>query len=403
MISYILIVGMTSMWITQTEVSRENNVTNTSTEPFVKRSLFLSGMTVKYADKTEEGVFPGIKVCERMIQMKTPQLVSFFTWTRYNEFFKNGRTYSIPYRATDHRYWQLMKFSFIQGKPYSQEDVEKAHPVIVLSQSMRNQYFERNENPLGKRITLDGKDYVVCGVVKDVPSSSAYAYGEYWIPYTVWQGANYSSADGLLGLYVVQVLAKSPHDFHTIHQEYTSLIQELNKENKPAYEITRGRLGTKEYLLWSKNHTSQQWALSLSDQLMHYLETLWFILIPLLALMCINFARTNERSSEIGVRMALGADKQMIRAQYIKENVLIILAGMIPGIIIGYACIYLWPDEYLDGLDVREFTSVELPYTWKVFSHLLFVFLFFLGASILIPIYKLKKQRIVNLLKGEDL
>ncbi len=404
MFSYILIVGVTFVWVTQTEIAHENNITNTSVEPFVTRSLFLSNMRVRYADKTEEEAFPGIKICERMAQMKTAGLVSFFTWVRYNEFFKNGCSYSIPYRATDHRYWQIMKFDFIQGRPYSKEDVEKSRPLIVLSESMRNQYFKKSENPLGKRITINGKDYMVCGVVKNVPSSSLYAYSEYWIPYTVWQGKGYyPRSNGLLSVYVVQVLAKSTTDFNAIHQEYQLIMNELKKENKPNCETIDQRFGTRGYLLFGDKSSLEDYTLSFSDYLLHSLQTLWFIMIPALALMCINFARTSERSVEIGVRMALGADRQMIKMQYIKENAVIILLGMIPGILLGYLFVYWWPDEYLDGLDVNHFTFVELPFNLQIFFQLLMTFIIFLCASILIPIHKLKLQKIASLLKGGNL
>lgn len=390
------------MWIIQSEVSYENNVTNKSTEPNVERSLYVSNISVKNTDNTEETLFLGQKACEKLVEMKTPEIISFFTWVRYNRFFKNGVTYTLPYRATDHRYWEAMKFTFIQGKPYSQEDVEKARPVIVISNSLSEQSFGKGNCALGKRITLEGKDYIVCGVVKDVPTSSAYAFGEYWIPYTVWAGMPLSS-NPLLGIYLVQIVAKSPQDFDIIHKEYNSYIQQLDKEYKSHCVITKTSFGTKDYLLHSSSKTNERCTLSLSDCLKHYLETFWFILIPSLALMCINFARTSERGSEVGVRMALGANKNMIRLQFIKENAIIILIGMLLGSLVGYVCIYQWPNQYLNGLDAYKYVALELPYTLTILSHLILTFIVFICASTVIPIYKIKKQMIVSLLKGEEL
>ncbi len=402
--SYILIVGVTFIWVTQTEIACENNITNTSAEPFVTKSLFLDRTKVRYEDKTEEEAFSGIKICERMIQMKTPKLVSFFTWVRYNEFFKNGRNYSIPYRATDHRYWQIMNFRFVHGRAYSKEDVEKSRPLVVLSESMRDQFFNKMQNPIGKKITINGKDYCVCGVVKNVPCSSLYAYSEYWIPYTVWQeGGYYLRSKGVLGVYIVQILAKSQNDFNKIHQEYQSIMHELKKENKQSCEIVDQRFGIRSYLLFGDRSLSDNYRLSFMDNLWHILQTLWLILIPALALMCINFARMSERSTEVGIRMALGADKQRIKNQYIKENSLIILLGMIPGVLLGYLFVYCWPDEYLMGLDIDSFTFVELPFNFQICFQVFLTFVIFLYASVLIPVYKLKRQKIVTLLKGENL
>ena len=67
------------MWIIQSEVSYENNVTNKSTEPNVERSLYVSNISVKNTDNTEETLFLGQKACEKLVEMKTPEIISKIT------------------------------------------------------------------------------------------------------------------------------------------------------------------------------------------------------------------------------------------------------------------------------------------------------------------------------------
>lgn len=107
---------------------------------------------------------------------------------RYWEVFENGRINRIPFRATDGVYWDVMKFRFVEGLPYSEKDVAENKPLVVISETSRKRFFGNETQVVGRQIEIEGLRLTVCGVVENVPYSSTYAFGEFWMPYTAWGG-----------------------------------------------------------------------------------------------------------------------------------------------------------------------------------------------------------------------
>lgn len=395
---YIIVIAFTTMFITQQQLEQDAVCANNCNEPNVSRSMYLSTLELKHPDNRQESPFPGLKFYRQIQKMKTPECISLFTWVRYQEIFENGKMTDIPYRATDHIYWKVMNFTFLEGKPYTQEEVDNKKPLVVLSESSRKRYFGNLTQVTGKQVQIEKNLYTVCGVVKDVPYSSPYAFGEYWIPYTVWD-----NSDNLTGLYIIQFVAHRRSDFAAIHTEYRQLLNQINQEIAPELTITGSNFGTRDYNYYASEKNAEKYTLSGKDILKSYLSTIWLLLVPLLALICLNFARANERSKEFAIRRIVGANKMSISKELLKDNLIVILLGMIPGLLLAYMSIHLHPDMYI-GMDVREFTvPICLPFTWRLLSHLLLAALLFLTISIAIPVWRTSRHSIVKLLKGEDL
>ena len=407
--AYIVLIALTTMFVVQQQLRIDSIGANNLNEPFVNRSLYLSGVEVTYPDNRKESFFAGLKLCKRMKEMKTPEKVSFFTWVRYWEVFENGRMNSIPFRATDGTYWDVMKFRFVEGQPYTEEDVVESKPLAVISETSRKRFFGNETQVVGRQIEIEGLRLTVCGVVKNVPYSSAYAFAEFWIPYTAWAGKIHGRSSALdenevQGLYLVQTIARTSLDFAKIHQEYNTLITGLNKEVESEKKITQATLSTRMNYYFGKNINQDKYKFSVADILRNYLSTLWLLLIPLLALMCLNFARANERSTEMGIRRMVGAGKPEINSELIIENLVIVLIGITLGVFLGYITVYLYPFIFISSVDAGNLEGgVWLPFTGRMFSHLLLTIVVFLAASVALPIARVNRQSILNLLKGDEL
>ena len=398
-IAYIILIALTTMFVVQQQLRVDTVAANNVNEPYVDRSLYLTGTSAKYPDGRREGVFPGLQVCHRIVEMKTPENVSFFTWVRWEAFFLNGKMVEIPYRATDGRYWQLMAFDFIEGRPYTQEEVEGKEPLVVLSETSRKRFFGDERQVVGRQVEIEKRNLTVCGVVKDVPYSSPFAFGEYWMPYTVWR----EDDNRILGVFIVQVLAKKRSDFDAVHKEFRQLIEQLNKEISSEMKITSTAFGTRGYNYFGKDRTNENDRLSAGDIWRNYLSTLWMLLVPLLVLVCLNFARVNDRSTEIGIRRMVGAGKTDIHSELIIENTVIALIGIVLGILLGYLSVYSFPIAFI-GVDTRDFEGgVWLPFTRNMFFHLLLILAVFLTTSTALPMIRAGRQSILKLLKGDEL
>lgn len=408
-IAYIVLIALTTMFVVQEQLRIDSIGANNMNEPFVNRSLYLSDVQVTYPDNRKESIFAGLKLCKRMKEMKIPEKVSFFTWVRYWNMFESGRMKRVPFRATDGTYWDIMKFHFVEGQPYTEEDVDENKPLIVISERMRKRFFDKEIQVVGKQVEIESLRLTVCGVVKNVPYSSSYAFAEFWMPYTVWAGKIHGGSSALdenavQGLYLVQTLALKSLDFAEIHQEYKALINGVNKEIESEMKITWANLSTRMNNYFGKNRTLDKYKFSAGDILRNYLSTLWLLLIPLLALVCLNFARANERSTEMGIRRMVGAGKSEINSELIIENLVVILIGIMLGISLGYVTVYLYPFIFITSVDAGNLEGgVWLPFTGRMLSHLLLTIVVFLAASVALPIARVSHQSILNLLKGDEL
>lgn len=407
-LAYIILIALTVMFVVQEQLRRDTIAANNGNEPNVSRSIYQTGVQVTYPDNRKEGGFAGLKLCKRMKQMKTPERVSFFTWVRWYEVFENGKMLETPFLATDGDYWKVMNFQFTEGQPYTEQDVAEGRPLIVISETWRKRFFDNEKQVIGRQVELNDLRLAVCGVVKDVPYSAPFAFGEFWMPYTVWGGKIHGSANSVdenavQSIYVVQAVARKKSDFAKIHQEYATILNELNKEIAPEKQITWTTFGTRAYAFLTKNKTTDNYMLLASDIWRNYLSTFWMLLVPLLALMCLNFASANERGTEMGIRRMIGARKSEINSEFIFENATIIFIGIVFGVFLGYLFVYLYPVAFI-GLDTRDFNGgVQLPFTCNMFLHLLLAFAVFLAASTALSIVRVSRQSILRLLKGDEL
>lgn len=122
----------------------------------------------------------------------------------------------------------------------------------------------------------------------------------------------------------------------------------------------------------------------------------FLILLPTLNLINLNVGRIMERSSEIGVRKAFGADRSTILVQFIIENIVQTLLGGILGLGLAIIGIYLINDARLMG-------DVVLKLNYRFFIYSLIICLIFGLLSGLLPAYRMSKMHVVSALKQNKL
>jgi predicted permease len=77
-------------------------------------------------------------------------------------------TLQVNYRAVSPKYFETLRVSFVEGRDFTEGDVARALPVVLVSRSMA-QHFWQQESPIGARVSLDGGQTwrTVVGVVGD--------------------------------------------------------------------------------------------------------------------------------------------------------------------------------------------------------------------------------------------
>jgi predicted permease len=211
-------------------------------------------------------------------------------------------------------YFQTLEMSIIRGRSFERRDTEKgAAQVAIISQSTARAWFA-GQNPVGRRLGFgftDSARYMeVIGVVRDSKYNELRETAPYmiYVPYHL---------DGGGGITVIVRAGFSPE----------TLIKQVRREVRaldPALPITRlttmavqleESLGRERLIAFLSSFFS--------------LVALLLVSLGLYGVMAYAVAR---RTSEIGIRMALGAERRLILRMVMRETLLLVIVGAAIGV-----------------------------------------------------------------------
>lgn len=214
-------------------------------------------------------------------------------------------------------------FSVMQGRFVTRFDEDHSRSVVVLGQAIAGSLFE-NRDPIGKFVKMNGLQYEVIGVFEEDqgmfggPGVDQFAV----IPFSTFRKQYPESKELILAFSIDKTM--NPE---TAKDEVSDALRRLRKvrhDRENDFEIT-----SPDFLsnLWSQ----LTGALVLLTSIISSVG----LLVGGIGVMNIMLISVTERTSEIGVRKAIGARKSDIRAQFLMEAVVLAGVGGIIGILLG--------------------------------------------------------------------
>ena len=259
-------------------------------------------------------------------------------------------------RYTSADFFPMFDVPFLYGSAWSAKEDEAQARVVVLSRAMAERIFGEG-NPVGKTVRLDQADFTVAGVLDEwQPTPRFYdmvlqQYGEgdeVYVPFStalsLQMGRNGSmdcwgdSGGDSTGLnapctwiqYWVELDTREKADAYLNYlNNYSDQQRAAGRFERPTNVRLRDVMELLEY-----NKVVP------SDVVMQLWLGFGFLLVCLLNTVGLLLAKFLRRSSEIGVRRALGASRSEIFKQCLVEAGTIGLAGGILGL--GLALLGLW-------------------------------------------------------------
>src|SRR6185437_8494391 len=224
----------------------------------------------------------------------------------------------IGYRPVSPEYLQTLRVPLLQGRMLNNSDTERGQYVAVVNENMAKQYFPR-ESALGKRIQLGALPnnqvpwMTIVGIVGDVKQSLATeASSEMYIPYR--------QADAMLPIFTMSVVVRTANDPHSEASALRSAVHDLNP-NQPLVNFRT---------------MQENIATSVSDPRFRTMllgifaaSALLLSIIGLYGLMAYSVA---QRTAEIGIRLALGAQRGDVMKMIIGDGLKLVLIGVALGI-----------------------------------------------------------------------
>ncbi len=241
-----------------------------------------------------------------------------------------GKTHAEKWNATfqlcSEGYFPVLKIQFIDGRPFTEAEVEGKRKLAIVNQTFVHKYLA-NENPMGQRVRIASLAEVfpdklwdpwfeIIGVVADVKNNGLQdpVQPEIWVPYTMTG----SAARG--------VLVRTGPDPMTL---MNPIRQEIwATDSNVALTFT----GTLESFIASFSYAGPRFGFLLMT--VFGVIGLMLVTIGVYSVLAYTTAR---RTREIGIRMALGAEKGHVLSLVIRMGVGLVGGGIILGIIASLA------------------------------------------------------------------
>jgi putative ABC transport system permease protein len=339
-------------------------------ETRLDRTLGVYGMRMSGPERVHNG-FAGYAFLDRYVRpMSSVEKVSIFTIPQLVSSYVEGRKIESYIKRTDGPYWQILDFSFLEGRPYTQQDEQSGNAVAVINATTRGRFFG-NESALGKTISADGQSFRVVGVVPDVPFVRAAPFADIWVPLSTAKTSSYRQE--FVGDCMALLMARSAADLPHVRSEFAEILKRVELPDPRHYDRVQSSADTLFEALAREildDETGKSPAGRFKALLVLVMVT--FMLLPTVNLVNLNLSRILERSSEIGVRKAFGASSRVLVGQFLVENLVLTIVGGLIGFLLSwfvldainasglipYSRFTLNPRVFLAGLATAAFFSL---------------------------------------------
>ena len=235
-------------------------------------------------------------------------------------------------RVTSH-YFQTIGTPLLRGRAFDQRDTQSAPHVAIVDDAFARTFFA-GQDPIGKHFGLSlpghGFDYEIVGVAGNAAYSNPASerHPMFFVPYTQvtqYEPAGYQRLEtGTLYAQLIEVSVSGAPE------TYQNSVRKALAEIDPNLSL----LNIRTY--------SEQVAIQFNqERLIARLTGLFSILALVLAtigLYGVTAYNVAQRTAEIGIRMALGADKRKVVGMVIKGAFLNTFAGLCVGVPLAIVC-----------------------------------------------------------------
>ena len=306
---------------------------------------------------------------------------------------------------TDAAFFKVFDFTFISGKPYSEEEFQSGMHCAILSKTLAYKLFE-TDNALNNTILINDVEFTVTGVVNDVSPVLNKAYAELWVPYSSNPAViDINGGGGIVGSFSAFILADKKEDF--------PLIREDIEQSKKKYNTS---IAEWEYIIKDDAIMSAiQSEIRKLDRNAKFRDIIFrygiiafiFLLVPAVNLSGITSSHVQERIDEFGIRKVFGATRNALINQILTENFLLTLLGGLTGLIISGIIVYYMRELLLgEGISMMSGTEINISfsmlYNFWIFGFTFIICLILNVFSAIIPVWNVTRRPIIQSINNNN-
>ncbi len=227
-------------------------------------------------------------------------------------------------------YLQIRKYEIATGINFTEEDIKKYAKVGLIGQTIVENLFGENEDPIGKTIRVGNMPFKVIGTLKEKGENAMGMDQDDIIimPYSTVQKR-------MLGVdFIHQIVCSAASE-----DVADAAVEEIENLLRVSHKIAEG--GTDDFEV-----RTQQELLEMMTSMTGMITTVLIaialisLLVGCIGIMNIMYVTVTERTKEIGLRMSIGAKNAAILMQFLTESIILSLIGGVLGLVLGIALSY---------------------------------------------------------------
>jgi len=235
---------------------------------------------------------------------------------------KNSNTTII---GTSPEYLVTANFTVANGKFFSENDIRYRKKVCVLGKTVVDNLFDK-KNPVGKTVKIRNIGFHVLGVMKEKGATGfRNPDDQVFIPYTTAMKRVF----GVEHLSSISLQAKSDKLIQEAETEVTELLRKQHKipiNKEPDFHVRNQAEFMETLEESSQTFTNMILGIAVVS-----------LLVGGIGIMNIMLVSVTERTKEIGLRKAVGAQRLDILFQFLVESTTLALIGGLVGVGVGIA------------------------------------------------------------------
>ncbi|MGZ4258033.1 MAG: ABC transporter permease [Gaiellaceae bacterium] len=248
--------------------------------------------------------------------VNVPSVTATFGSASYSPSQFAGSTPSI-FAARD--------YQIATGSLFTQQDVTDHNRVVVLGQTVVANLFG-GQSPIGQTIKLNGANFQVIGVLESKGTNGAQDQDDVaFAPLTAVQ-------DSLAGGNTISQIIVEAKSSKSLDAAQNEIYNVLASTHPSVSDVSSSfRVLNQASLLQASTSTSRTFTVLLAA------VAAISLLVGGIGVMNIMLVSVTERTREIGIRKAIGAQRSDIVGQFLAESTLLSMLGGIVGVLAGIA------------------------------------------------------------------
>ena len=253
--------------------------------------------------------------------------ISYFNQTNGTVKYEDYQMSSVGIYAISEEFNSIQTVDIAYGRYFNQSEFTRGNSVCVIGYEIANQLFSDPQRAVGKTVSFDGHDADIIGVIAKQGSSFGPGFdydNSMLLTYRAWASVYNINSDNTQPFIMVNAKDKVPST--ALSEELEGIMRQLR------------RLSPKQDDNFSLNDINQ-----LSQQTDGIFSTLdiggWAIaglslIVGAFGVANIMFVTVRERTSQIGLKKAIGAKSRTILTEFLLESAFLCIIGGLIGLLL---------------------------------------------------------------------